>query len=219
MEQESDSGAETSGTGSTTTPPFQNPLGQGNLVLVWVFYQTDAPDVQLSGVTDGVNQYTLAAGPLVTTVTPSFKQEIWYGNNINAVVNAQISVSFQGSTPPTEVQISAHEYTNAYQENDTPLGPLADQPPPGTAGASSDDPGNPNNLVLSDSLTTNGRLVFAAAWFAGSGVSQPPYNTRSTIKSNVVEDTDVTTPGVVVQAVFKNTSPARGWMAQMITLK
>jgi len=67
-------------------------------------------------------------------------------------------------------------------------------------------------------VTTNGRLVFAAAWFNGSGLFQPPFVSRSIIKSNVVEDMDITVPGDV-QAVFQNTGPTQGWMAQMITLK
>jgi len=210
--------AETPVTGAMTTMPFPSPLGQGNLVLVWVFYQTDSADVYISGMGDGINmgKYGRATGPTRSLVAPFFQQEIWYANNIAAVPNAQITVSFHvgpSDPPPGEVQISAHEYTNNYQEDDM----LADPPPDGTAGTDSNTPGN---LVSSGTVTTSGRLAFGAAWFAGSGVYQmPQFVSRSTIKSNVVEDADVTSPGTPIAAVFINTTPTRGWMAQIITLK
>jgi hypothetical protein len=203
--------AETTGAGGTITQAFPNPLGQGNLVLVWVFYQTDSPAVQISAMTDGVNQYAPAAGPTTSPITPTFKQEIWYANNIAIAANAHISVSFQGGAPG-EVQISAHEYSNSYQETDM-LGPLADPPPAGTAGISN----APGDAVSSATVTTSGRLAFGAAWFEGTGAPRPPFVSRSIIRNNVVEDRDVTAPGDVA-AVFVNTS-AGGWMAQIVTLR
>jgi len=205
--------AETSGAaGGMTTQAFPNPLGQSNLVLVWVFYQTNSPAVQLSTMTDGVNQYAPAGVPLTSPFTPMYKQEIWYANKISPVPNATITVSFSGGIPG-EVQISAHEYTNNYQESD---GPLANPVPTGTTGTDTNTPGN---LVSSPTVTTNGRLAFGAALFEGSGVFQPPWVSRSTIRNNVVEDMDITAPGGDVTALFVNTSPTQGWMAQIITLK
>jgi hypothetical protein len=48
---------------------------------------------------------------------------------------------------------------------------------------------------------------------------RPASRKSATIKSNVVEDLDITEPGGAVKAVFVNTSPTRGWMAQIITLR
>jgi hypothetical protein len=197
--------AETPTAGGTTTNPFGNPLGLGNLVVVWIFYQSDT--AQISQVTDTAgNTYQSAAARTSSPTAPAFQQEIWYANNINPGIGVSVSVILQGGTAG-EVQISAHEYSNAVQEA---TNPLADVPPPGTTG--------PNGAsVVSNSLTTSGRLVFGAAWFRGSGTAGPGFNLRSALKNNVAEDMDVVTPGMV-QAVFVNTSPTEDWIAQMITL-
>jgi hypothetical protein len=224
--------AETSGAGAMTdslggryTPPFPSPLGAGNLVLVWVFYRPNWTGMYVSKMDDGINtKYTRAIGPTVSLVSPIFQQEIWFANNIATVSNARITVSFYISprpgnvpldTPPlAEVQISAHEYTNNYQEDDN----LADAPPVGTVGTDSNN--TPGNLVSSGTVTaTTGRKAFGAAWFRGSGMSQLPFVSESSIKNNVVEDVDVTSPGSPITATFVNATPTEDWMAQIITLK
>jgi hypothetical protein len=195
--------AETPTAGATTTNPFGNPLVQGNLIVVWIFYQSDTP--QITAVTDTAgNTYQLAASTTPSPDAPIFQQEIWYSSNITTGSGVTVSVTLGGGTVG-EVQISAHEYSNASQDN-----PLADAPPPGTTG--------PNGAsVLSGSVNSSGRLIFGAAWFRGSGTPGPGFRQRSAIKNNVAEDMDIVTPGVA-QAVFVNTSPTEDWIAQMITL-
>jgi Chitobiase/beta-hexosaminidase C-terminal domain len=200
--------AETTGGGGTATTPFASPLGAGNLVVVWIFYQSAA--VRIASVTDGANAYASACPPTAMPNSPQFSQEIWYAFNVVPGATV-VAVAFTGPVP-VEVQVSAHEYTNAYQESD---GPLADAPPPGTSGATGAN-------VATGQVMSRGRLIFGAAIVRGTATPGPGFTQRSSLKSNVAEDMPIPVGGdgaaQPAQATFLNQSN-QDWAAQMITVK
>jgi hypothetical protein len=198
---------ETAGLGATSTPPFPG-LSRGDMIVVWIFYNSNT--VQVASVSDGQNSYIRACPPTSMLTTPPFSQEIWFAFNIGLATNVQVSVTFTGTTP-SEVQISAHEYSNAYQENDSSLGPLAEMPPPGVTGT------GPN--VATNSVISNGRLAFGAAIFQSTGTHGSAFTSRSTLHGDVAEDMNITAPDTTVAAKFVNNTGPDQWVAQMITLK
>ncbi|HYB43299.1 MAG TPA: hypothetical protein VEL75_16080, partial [Candidatus Methylomirabilis sp.] len=174
--------------------------------VVWIFYQSAA--VQVASVSDGANTYHQACPPTAMPNNPQFSQEIWYAWDIAAASGVAVSAAFSGATP-VEVQVSAHEYSNAYQEPD---GPLADTPPPGSAGAN-------GTSIGTVSLMTRGRLVFGAS-IVRDGQEAPGagFTPRSTLANNMAEDMNVPSPSTPVAATFGNPA-SEDWAAQMITLK
>lgn len=198
---------ETAGQGASMTPPFPA-LSQHNMIIVWIFYESTT--VQVASVSDGQNTYTRACPPTVLPTATPFSQEIWFAFNIQSGANVQVNVTFTTGPAPVQVQISAHEYSNAYQENDRSLGPLAEMPPPGVSATGAN--------AATSSVISIGRLVFGAAIFQGNGTPGAGFTSRSTLLGNVAEDMNITAPDTTVAAIFVNTPPNDVWVAQMITL-
>ena len=194
---------ETVGNATVATLPFPS-LGQGSLVIVWIWYHSGTESV--STVTDNANNmYKRAVGPTPgANQLAGQQQEIWYLENVNAgnnvIVTAQFSAGFNN-----EKSITAHEYTGAAPTDALEATAMDTQ---ATA-----TPSSGNATVAQSSL------IFGAAIFSGSGTADTAagFNARSTIKANASEDRRITAPGSVA-ATFIAPS-VEDWIAQMATFR
>ena len=194
---------ETVNNDTVATLPFPG-LGQGSLVVVWIWYHSGTATV--STVQDNAgNTYKRAVGPTQgANQLAGQQQEIWYLENVNAgnnvIVTAQFSAAFDA-----EKSITAHEYTGAAITS--------------ALEATSADAQTTATPSSGPATTTLSSLVFGAAIFSGSGTADIPngFSARSTIKANASEDKRITAPGSVA-ATFIAPS-VEDWIAQMVTFR
>jgi len=188
---------------SVTSNPFTNPVTQGNMIVVWIWYKVAAPG-QVSAVTDSANN--IYTGPIVGPTAGAgalagFQQELWYAQNVTAGTGVTVTANFSAAT--TERAVSAHEYSGA-----NPGGSFVNTPVVMT--------GNSANATIGPLDTGDARMIFAAALFPTQGAAGPDFNSRSTLRGNSTEDRRVTLPGSF-NADFTNT--VQDWLAQMVTFK
>ncbi len=198
---------ETTNNLAVTTPAFDHTTKAGNLILVWLWYQSGPPQ-KIASVTDSEgNTYqgpvvgpTPGAGNLAT-----FQQEIWYAQNIHGGTTPTVQATF-ASTPGAafERTISAHEYSGA--------------DPTGSVEATSVAIGSTVNASSGSVATSLARLIFGAAIFSSHGDPGTGFTPRSTLKGNVTEDAPITVPGPAA-ATFIASGATTDWIAQMVTLK
>jgi hypothetical protein len=184
-----------------TTAAFKLPVTTGNLIVVWLWYNSAAQSVTSIADT-AFNTYqrclppTLGAGGLAT-----WQQELWYAKNIKAASNLTVTAIFSG-TFSGEKAITAHEYQGLDQT--TPLDTTASKT------------GVTANANCGALTVTAGELIFAAAVFKGMGSSGAGFSQRSMLKNNVTEDQLAPAAGPVT-ALFSNA--AVDWIAQMVSFK
>src|SRR5262249_4853861 len=155
---------------NVATNPFAN-VTSGDLIVVWIWYNSNAQSV--SGVTDsaGGNNYLPAIGPTAGSGTlAGWQQEIWYAKITNGGAGVVVTAKFTG-TFATEKAISAHRYQ---------AGTTLDQVAANT--------GTSANATCGPKTVTANELVFAAAIFGSSGSPDPAFTPRSALGSNVAED-------------------------------
>jgi len=192
-----------------STPAFLNAVASGNLMVVWIWYHSGVESVSV--VTDTANNtYQRAVGP--TPGLPSFpnrSQEIWYAKNISPGANLIVTATFSGTFNDKKA-ISAHEYSGANQNDpvDVTNGmPVVNAAHGSSVAASTGTP-----------ITTDARLIFGAALFAGTGTSTSDFMQRSSSSGNVTEDKQITSSGSYA-ATFTVTSGTPDWIAQMVAFK
>jgi hypothetical protein len=191
-------------------------VNKGNLIVVWIFYNSIA--VMVSSVSDDAipnsNTYAPAGGPTRGRgALAGWTQEIWYASNvnINGPQNLTVQALLTGSFPEVKA-ISAHEYSNA-----SPGNPF-DDPRDKQSGAA-DDGAAPVRPVSSGTATTSEtELVFGAAIFSDvGGMPGPGFNQESSLRGHVTEDQRF--PAGTVEATFANPAPGQSWIAQMATFR
>jgi len=197
--------AETANNNSVSTNPFVSDLTDGNLLVVWIFYNSSTESVvDPGGVTDTAgNIYVKAIGPATGAGTLSaFRQEIWYAQ-ITKAGNPTVTAAFTG-TFNGEKAISPHEYH-------------PDNPVTATL------PGALDKIGFSSSPATDtlvnlplDSLVFGAAIFFNSGTFGPGFVQRSNLRGNVAED--LTAQKDSAQATFLGLPPGlnQDWIAQVV---
>ena len=184
-----------------TTAPFATNVTTGNMLVVWIWYNSATQSV--ASISDtAFNTYkralpaTHGAGSL-----GAWQQEIWYANNIKGAPNLTVTAVFSGIFSG-EKAISVHEYQGL-----DPNAPL-DQ--------SASKTGVTANANCGPLTVAAGQLVFAAALFKGMGSSGAGFSQRSSLKNNVTEDQLASAAGPVT-AMFANA--AVDWITQMVSFK
>src|SRR5262249_51621527 len=160
---------------------FSSAVTSGNLIVVWVWYNSAAQNIV--SVTDTVgNAYALAVGPTTGTGgMAGWRQELWYAKNVVGGSNLNVTATFSG-TFNAEKSITAHEYSGI-----DPVAPLDGASGVATSAAN----------ASTGSVTTRfgSELIFAAGLFQGSGSAGTGFTRRSSIASNVSEDKVASTIG------------------------
>ncbi|MBI2669679.1 MAG: hypothetical protein HYX20_00820 [Candidatus Yanofskybacteria bacterium] len=187
---------------SVTTANFTNPVGNSNLMVVWVWYNSSTQSV--SSITDTAgNTYAKAVGPTVGSgVLASWSQEIWYAKNIVGGTAFNVTATFSGIFNGRK-SITAHEYSGA--DLSTPLDITAF-----ATGTSADASSGAAITNFSD------ELIFGAALFEGTGGSGVGFTQRSFIQNNASEDKNVLSTGS--NSVTFNNS-AQTWIVQMASFR
>jgi len=184
---------------------FAANVGPGNLIVVWIWYNSAVQRV--SSVTDSAgNTYQSAIGPtLGAGGLATLQQEIWFAKNVLGGAGLIVTANFSGKFT-AEKAIAAFEYKGADQ-----ISPL-DQ----TASST----GNSVNVSVGPRPVKPNELVFAAAVFSNAGAPGPGFSPRSSLRGNVAEDELVSSAGSVA-ATFSANPPAspQDWIAQMVTFK
>jgi uncharacterized repeat protein (TIGR01451 family) len=192
----------TANTRSVSTGAFGSPVSSGNLVVVWIWYNSATQNV--ASVTDTAgNAYAIAVGPTTGTGgMAGWRQELWYAKNIVGASNLNVTATFTG-TFYAEKSVTAHEYSGV-----DPVSPLDVTAAAATSVAN----------ASSGSATTRsaGELVFAAALFQTSGGAGAGFTQRSSIASNASEDRVVSSTGAYA-GLFTNS--AQSAIVQMATFK
>ena len=189
---------------------FGFPVADGNLIIVWLFYESAVQAVQ--NITDNAaNTYQLAVGPTTGQgQLAGWRQELWYAANVNGTpiapdttitVTATFPAAFNG-----EKAIVAHDYIGAQK-----VSPL-DQ----TATNVGNTTGANQAVSTGARMVRKAELVFAAAVFYGTfGTPGTGFGERSTADNNMSEDL-VAVNDMSISATF-NTQPMTDWIAQMAT--
>jgi len=189
---------------SVSTAPFPASISAGNLIVVWIYWNSPPPLQAVASVTDAVgNSYLPALGPTAGLGgVAGFQQQIWVAKNItpgaNVSVKANFATAFNG-----EKDIAAFEYSGADQAA-----------PVDKTGAAT---GNTQNAVVGPVTTTAPGIVFAAAIFGTTGLPGPGFTQRSDLARNVAEDESSPAAGPV-KATFNN-DPLVDWIAQLVAIK
>jgi hypothetical protein len=202
--------ADVANTDNVVTNPFASDVTQGNLIVVWIKYNSNTEQVMPgSGVTDSAgNQYNRAADQTTGMGTlAGWRQEIWYATIAQAVPNLTITAKFTGAFNAKKA-ISPHEYKWA---NPTEPLELASGKTGVTATVAATDP----------LMATDARLVFGAAVIQNMGSSGSGFSQRSSQDGDVAEDMPITSLPSSVSATFlvvpQGTS--QDWIAQVATFK
>jgi chitodextrinase len=189
-------------TNSVNTGTFATPVGAGNLMVAWVWYNSATQSV--TSVTDTLgNVYTRAVGPTTgIDAMASWRQELWYAKNIKGGSGASVTATFTG-TFSTPKAVSAHEYSGA-----DPTSPLD-----ATAAAAV----TASNVSSGSATTTSpNEIVFGAGLYQGAGSQGTGFTRRSSLADNVTEDKFVTSTGSY-SATFTNGSQSA--IVQMATFR
>jgi hypothetical protein len=202
FQQQTDNDAETTTSASTTTAPFPFDVREGDLIVVWIWYNA-APTVQNVLDTAG-DTYQRAVGPTAGAgQLAGWQQEIWYAKNVKGGPAFTVTVTFSAGTPTAvEKAVVAHQYLNA--NLDDPLEVVA-----AAIGATAD-------ATSGFATTTFAGLIFGGAIFSGSAGAGTGFAQRSNLRSNVTEDKKVATGGPNA-ATFTN--DPQDWIAQMAAFK
>jgi len=164
-----------------STGTFSRAVSSGNLLVVWLWYNSSTQQVASIADTAG-NSYALAAGPTTGTVAMAgWRQELWYAKNVAGASSLNVTATFTGAFNSRRT-ISVHEYSG--------LDPIA---PLDRALGSATSSANASTGTVTTRFATE--LVFAAALFHTSGSAGPGFTQRSSIASNVSEDKVVTAAG------------------------
>jgi hypothetical protein len=207
--------ADTANTDNVVTNPFASDVTLGNLIVVWIKYNSNTEQViPGSGVTDSAgNQYNRAADQ--TTGMGSlagWREEIWYATIDQVAPNLTVTAKFTGAFNGKKA-ISPHEYKWA-----NPTEPL-EAAPPGKAGVTA----NPATVAATDAvMATAARLVFGAAVIQNMGSFGSGFSQRSSQDGDVAEDMPITSLPSSVSATFLVVSPpgmSQDWIAQVATFK
>jgi hypothetical protein len=209
---------------SVTTDPFGVAVEAGNLIVVWIWYNSSVERVSTQadpggpGVTDsGGNSYQRAVGPTggINSLA-NWRQEIWYATITNGGPDLVVRATFTGTFSGKKV-ISAQEYTGA------------DQNSPFEAAAFSS--GHATIATCGPvSATSHGLIVLGAVWQV-RGKPETGFFRRSSQDGNVLEDrlvTDADSGQVTATSVAVDTPPQpphqppqqpQDWIAQVATFK
>ena len=199
--------AETTVAASIKTPALAN-VAPRSLVVVWIYYNSTATTVQTVQDSSSPDQYQPAAGPTtVMGAVSSFRQEIWYKNDVAGGPNFAVTATFSPSLNAVAA-IVAHVY-HTYDPTATPE---ISRSATGSGSVAS------SGLVQVDSA----KLIFGAAIFLGGGGTPgtPEFRQRATTNNNISEDEDFDAPGTA-EATF-NTVPSgstQDWIAQMVAFR
>jgi chitodextrinase len=192
----------TSNTNSISTGSFATPVTSGNLIAVWIWYNSSTQKVSSMTDTAG-NTYALAVGPTTGTGgMAGWRQELWYAKNVIGGTNLNVTATFTGMFN-AEKSITAHEYSGLDQA--APLDVTA-------AAATSD--ANASTGLATTSFANE--LIFAGGLFQGSGSAGTGFTRRSSMASNVSEDKVVSSVGGYA-GLFTNTAQAA--IVQMAAFK
>jgi len=103
----------TSDPASITTQPFLLDTQQGNLIVVWIWYNSNAGSVASVQDSAGNTNYQVAV-PRVVGTGPDLSndaQEIWYAIVQTPGTEVTVMANFQGTPFTTKKAIFAHEYS------------------------------------------------------------------------------------------------------------
>jgi hypothetical protein len=197
------------------TNPFASDVTQGNLIVVWITYNSNAVQVVPNppGVTDSAGNQYQRAGDQTTGMgsLAGWREEIWYATINQAAPNLTLTAKFTGAFNGKKA-ISPHEYKWA-----NPTEPL--ELASGKAGVTA----NPATVAATDTLmATAARLVFGAAVIQNMGSSSSVFSQRSSQDGDVAEDMPITSLPSPVSATFLVVSPpgmSQDWIAQVATFK
>jgi len=192
---------------TVTTDPFLMPVVQGNTIVVWIWYNSNAATV-LNVQDSGGNSYSSAVAPTQGTgLLANYTQEIWYGVVTNAPGGLTVTANFQGTPFTAKKAIFAHEY-----EGLNPAGPFEagnfGQGVNAAAGAT----------VASAPVTTMGLIAFGAGIFSSNGFAAGNFTARVvTPDGNLSEDQIPPAMSPVAASFFL---PNGGdWLVQVATFK
>lgn len=185
-----------------STPNFASAVGNGNLIVVWVWYNTATQNV--NSVTDTKGNIYTRAGSIVTGSGSmiNWRQELWYAKNVVGGTSLAITANFTGSFS-TEKALTAHEYSGLDTVN----------PLDGVSGAAT---ATANATTPSVTTLYPKELIFGSALFQGFGSSGSGFTQRSSINSNATEDKVVSTTGSY-NATFTN--GAQSTLVNLATFK
>jgi uncharacterized repeat protein (TIGR01451 family) len=187
---------------SISTGAFASPVSNGNLIAVWIWYNSNSQKVSTMTDTAG-NTYVLAVGPTTGTGTMSgWRQEIWYAKNVIGGASLNVTATFAG-TFNAEKSITAHEYSGLDQ-----VAPLD------VTAAAATTVANASTGTATTKFANE--LIFAGALFQGSGSAGTGFTRRSSMANNVSEDRVVSAVGSYA-GTFTNT--AQSAIVQMVAFK
>jgi glucose/arabinose dehydrogenase len=179
--------AQTTNNNNVVTPNFSSSVTNGNLISVWIWYNSNARAV--SSVTDTKgNTYTRAVGPTTGTGAMSnWRQEIWYAKNVTGGTSLAVTATFNG-TFSAEKAITAHEYSGLDIAN--PIDATTSAVTTGTNGSTA---------AIATHFAND--LVFGTALMEGSATAGSGFTRRSSIMNNVTEDKIASTIGAYAVSV------------------
>jgi hypothetical protein len=187
---------------TASTGAFTNPVSSGNLIAVWIWYNSSTQSVSSVADTQS-NTYSRAVGPTtgVGGMT-GWRQELWYAKNVTGGSGLNVTATFTGSFATTK-GITAHEYSGL-----DAVAPL-DQSVGNTTTSA-------NSTTSAITTTSSDELIFAAATVVNTGSAGTNFTQRSSVASNVSEDRVVTSAGSYTASITNNTQDV---IIQMATFK
>ena len=201
--------ADIANTDNVFTNPFASDVTVGNLIVVWIKYNSNTEQVIPGGVTDSANNTYSPAGNQTTGMgsLAGWREEIWFATIAQAVPNLTVTAKFTGAFNGKKA-ISPHEYKWA---NPTEPLELASGKTGATATVAATDP----------LIATDARLVFGAAVIQNMGSSGSGFSQRSSQDGDVAEDMPITSLPSSVSATFLVVPQgmSQDWIAQVAIFK
>lgn len=195
---------------SISTNPFTDKVPEHDLMVVWIFYESNTQTV--STVTDSAGStYTRAVGPEGGTNTganglANWQQEIWYAIIAEDATNLAITANFTNAFAGKKA-ISPHDFNTGSFSLSLDQKSEAN----GTSGTGSTAFATP---PVTDSEAV---LVFAAAIFGGpGGTSGSGFTPVSTLQLDVAEY-EIPTASTTNFAGTFTSNGSQEWIAQMVT--
>lgn len=184
------------------TGNFTGSVGEKNLILCWIEYNSITRTVSSLTDTKG-NTYSSAAAVVTGTGSiSSWRQEIWYAAGVTGGTSFSVTATFSG-TFNTFKSIACFEYSGAALTN-----PI-DQSTTSAAGTV-------NATSSSITTTTPNQIIFGATAFASSGRNGVGNIIRTLFNGNVVQEKSAPTAGSY-NSNFTNT--AQDWMMTVVSIK
>lgn len=188
-----------------TTDPLPMPVIAGDLIVVWIWYNTNAATV-LNVQDSAGNTYQSAVAPSKGMgLLANYTQEIWYGLATNGGAGIAVTANFQGAAFTTKKAIFAHEYAGLSPTNPFEAGNVGE----GVGAA-------PGATVSTASITTTGKLVFGAGIFSNNGFAPNNFTARIVTADGNLSEDQIPPAGSTVRADF--ICPNGGdWLVQIAT--